>query len=167
MRKTTNCHLIEETNELNDHDGDYNEYFDNLYSIFIDDLIKSPPIFKGKPVNPRYYPAHEGKPESYYHLTHDDYFHTGYENRVFDPRRSERLHWIKPILQNSPCNLNCCNGIYVWKEGKRIHILFVDEQYLIVLEERKGYYLLVTAYYVSRRHQVEKLKKRYEKAKDA
>ena len=58
--------------------------------------------------------------------------------------------------------------IKIWKERKnRIHILFEDEYYIIVLDERKNYYVVVTAYFIETEHNLQNLLRRYEKAKGA
>ena len=44
----------------------------------------------------------------------------------------------------------------------RIHILNEAERYLIVLTERKGYYLFWTAFYIENNHTIRKKKKDYE-----
>lgn len=163
--KNTNCKWLPEIVSLNDFNGDFESYNNYLYSVFLNDLIKNQPLFNGLRVGARKHPEHNGKHEGFYHLTSKDYQLTGYENRIFDPRRSERLHWIKPIIENHKCNDVCCNKIKIWKEKKRIHILFEDEYYAIVLDERKGYYVVVTAYYIDTEHNLRNLLRRYEKQK--
>lgn len=166
--KNTDCKWLPETVSLNDYNGDFEAYFNYLYSVFVRDLIKNQPIFKGLRVGARKHPEHNGKHEGFYHLTSKDYEKTGYESRIFDPRRSERLPWIKPIIENYGCNKTCCKKIEIWKERKnRIHILFEDEYYVIVLDERKNYYVVVTAYYIETEHNLQNLLRRYEKAKGA
>ena len=64
---------------------------------------------------------------------------------------------IKPIIENfskcESCSLDDnCNGILIWKENifgnDRIHLYLQEENYVIVLEKRTNYYLLITAFYV-------------------
>lgn len=166
MRKNTSCEWLPETVELQDYNYDYNKYFDYLYTVFINDLIINQPLFKGLRVGARKHPEHNGKHEGYYHLTHKNFTDTGYENRLFDPRRSERLHWIKPVIENYSCLKGCCNRLKLWTEKKnRIHILFEDERYVVVLDQRKGYYVVVTAYYIETEHNMINLLRRYKKQK--
>lgn len=164
--KNTNCKWLPETVSLNDYNGDFGAYFKYLYKVFDNDLIKNPPLFKGEKVKVRWTPMHENKPEAFYHLTHKDYMHTGYETRLFDTKRSERLHWVKPTIQNYGCNNTCCSHIKYWteKKGKTIFILFEDEYYIIILNKRKDYYLLVTAYYIETEHRRNLIHKQYERA---
>jgi len=44
-------------------------------------------------------------------------------------------------------------------------MLFDSERYLVVVEERSTYNLLITAYQVNRDHEYKKLIKRYEKSR--
>lgn len=133
--------------------------------MFQRDLIINQPIFKGLKVGVRKNPIINGKHEGYYHLTSKDYENTGFENRIFDPRRSERLHWIKPVIHNYGCTKDCCSRIKLWTEKKRTHILFEDENYIVVLDKRNGYYSLVTAYFIDHFHTLSKLLRRYENHK--
>ncbi len=163
--KVTDCKWLPDTVSLNDYGGDYEKYFDYLYSVFCTDLIKYQPSYDGKKVGARKHPMVNQKHEGFYHLTHKDYQKSGFENRLFDSKRSARIHWIKPVIINCMCCENCCSNIKIWKEKKRIHIFFKEERYLVVLDDRKTYYVVVTAYYVEISHTFNKLMKRYEIAK--
>ncbi|CDE23026.1 phage P1-related protein [Amedibacillus dolichus CAG:375] len=161
MEKITNCEWLPMTISLNDYGGDFEKYFDYLYDVFKRDLLHNQPLYKGLRVGARKYPLVDNKHEGFYHLTHRDYEKTGFSCRQFDTRRSERLHWIKPVIENYGCTKNCCSRIKVWTEKKRVHILFEDERYVVVLDNRKTYYVVVTAYYIDQTHTLNKLLKRY------
>lgn len=165
--KNTECKWLPDTVSLNDFDGNFERYFNYLYCTFENDLVFNPPLFKGDKVKPRWTPKHEGKPEGFYHLTHQDYYHTGYETRVFDTKRSERLNWIKPVIKNYGCNDVCCSHIKYWteKKGKTVFLFFEEERYIVILNKRNGYYLLVTAYYIETNHRLNLIKKQYKRAK--
>jgi len=51
-------------------------------------------------------------------------------------------------------DLNECGGILIWKKefekngNFRYYLLFPEKEYLVILEERKEYYLLITGFYV-------------------
>lgn len=161
--KNTECSWLPEIISLKDFNGDFKKYFNYLYEIFKMDFLINQPLFKGLRVGARKNPEHNGKHEGFYHLTHKDFYNTGYENRQFDLRRSERLNWIKPIIQNYTCCKDCCNGIKIWKEKKKTHIFFEDELFVVVLEERKSYYVVVTAFYVDTRHNLINLLRRHDR----
>lgn len=60
-------------------------------------------------------------------------------------------------------------GVKVWSEpykgNSRVHILMEEEKYIVVLEQRKSYNLLITAFYFDHEHMLEKKLKRYQKYK--
>ncbi len=151
--------------------ADYAMYEECLYKgIFIKDFVKSSLVFNNAIVEIRVYPKTDGKEEAFYHITCKDY--TRKRDRVPDLRRAERVVWIKPILRNYELCNGCgkCNGIYVWKEPykntSRIYVFLVDERYIIILEPKKTYYLLITAFYVDRDDRYEDFIERYEKSKN-
>lgn len=146
----------------------WDEYEDILYDIFHDDFIADHPSFKGKRVNVRRHPMEFGKEEAFYHVTCQDYQKN--HNRVPDLRRCERIRWVRAFIENYDCDPTLCEdctGIKIWNEPykntQRTHILLEEERYLVVLERRDSYYLLVTAFYIEHDHTLQKkLKKYYE-----
>ena len=138
------------------------EYKDKIYPIYQDIFYVSGVTFMGKRVMPIKTPKHGKYEDSFYHLTTRKWErYSSYEHREFDYARTGKLQWIKDLLENYPCNDTCCSGIFVWKEGKRTHIFLQIESYLVVLEDRKGYYTIVTAYVVFDSNERRKLIKRY------
>lgn len=150
----------------------YVEYEERLYSIFKQDFIDSKPTYDGKIVNHKFFPSENGKAEAFYHIiskTDPDG-----ENRSPDFKRCERIRWVRKFIENYDCNMrNCtsCSGIKVWEEmyhhKKRIHILMEDERYIVVLEKRDGYMLLITAYYIEYEHTLKSKLNKYRQAKSA
>ena len=138
--------------------GDWGNYCDYIYDIFHSHFIASKPIYCGREVKTRYYPMSDGKTETFWHLTS-----TGENNddRIPDIRRCERIRWPKSFIENP-------DKVKVWrnKRKKNTNIcLWLDdcsESYLVVLGERKDYYLLLTAYCVEEEHRKKKLRKEYE-----
>lgn len=57
----------------------------------------------------------------------------------------------------------------VWREPYkskiRVHILLEEERFIVILEERKGYFLLITAFYLNYDNSLEKQLKHYEQFK--
>jgi len=66
---------------------------------------------------------------------------------------------------------NSCDGIKVWsvpyKSTTRVHLLLEEERYIVVLERRKSYCLLITAFYFEHDHSLKAKIKHYEKYKSA
>ncbi len=131
------------------------EYLNRLYPIFENDFKKCQPLFKGWRVGCRKLPIINGKEEGFFHLTSFDYLRTGFENRVVDDDRCMRIRWIRSIIENYQCEKDCCRRLLIWNEKKRWRILFPDERYIVVLDQRNGYFVVVTAYYIDKLHEHE------------
>ncbi|HEM5071574.1 TPA: hypothetical protein U1212_002249 [Streptococcus suis] len=146
--------------------GDYNSYNKYLYyEIFLKELFNYKLKFNGKLIELKQYPLLNNIEDSYYHLTCKT-FDLSSNEREPDLRRSERLCWLRPSIETihqDSCNQECFLKYEKLHKGKvkRIHLLNPDDRYLIVLEDRKGYYLLVTAHYLHYDNALKKKLKEY------
>lgn len=162
-----NCCALNEIIDFNKF-GDWNSYENKLYSIFHKDFIYNSTIFNDKRVQIRKHPIVYEKEQTFFHITSTNYSFNGDPNdRIPDFRRCERIHWIRPMIEinsNSTCGLNC---LKIWPEkmrGKvRTNILNEKDKFLVVLEEREEYVLLITAFYIDRKHTLQKKLKSYNK----
>lgn len=149
--------------------GNYDLYDSYLYNeVFLKELYNFKMIFRGKVVELKSYPLFEEKEESYFHLTCKIYEKNSVTRKP-DLRRSERLSWLKPSIEtdhNNTCKQSCFL-MYErpYKKYNRICLLNPADRYFIVLEERKGYYLLITAYYIEYDNTLRKKLKEYSKYK--
>ena len=157
--------------ELCDNLAEYHEYEEHLYNnIFKVDFLDSQPIYKNAIVDIRRYPYDHGKEESFYHVTCKDYKNN--TPRQPDLRRAERIRWIKAILENYLCSDTCdiCAGILVWEEpykgSTRTYFFMPDERFIVVIEKRKVYYILITAFYVEYDYKIDKYLSKYKKFKN-
>ena len=151
---------------LENYNNDWKVYESALYKIFTADFIDSKPTFEGKQINIRKYPFEYNREEAYFHVTCKDY--TKNRNRAPDFRRCERIRWIRSFIENYKCDpIDCpdCDGIKVWEElrgtCKNVLLLLEEERYLVIIECRKKYCLLTTAFYLEEDHELEKRLKRY------
>lgn len=152
--------------------SEYESYVEELYELFKRDFIDSSPAYKNAIVDIRRTPYDQGKEDGFWHVTCKDYKTGGPRNT--DPRRCERIEWIKGVIENYDCNTNCdeCQGVLVWEEpyknSTRTHFLLVDEGYLVIIEPRKSYYVLVTAFYMDEENEyyLRKQLQQYEKYKN-
>ncbi|MBP3366027.1 MAG: hypothetical protein J6K96_03425 [Treponema sp.] len=151
-----------------EYDGNsgWEEYDAQIYSIYKQDFIDSKPVLHGKTVTVKHYPKIHEYEESYIHITCKNY--DGTKNRDPDLRRCERIKWVRAFLEHYDCKKECtadCSGIKVWKEPyhskDRIHFLFEEEKYMVVVEDRKRFYLLITAFYFDYPHALERELKKY------
>ena len=150
--------------------AEWNNYLNKLYDeIFKPQLIENIPVFKGWRVLSRRMPM-DGKWEhGFTHMTHVDLKHNSDDpnDRIPDLRRSERLNWVKRIIENYKCSIEKnCGKILYWEEmyrGRvRCNLLFIDECFLIVLEQAKNVYFLITSFYIEKDWELNKRIKKYE-----
>lgn len=103
--------------------------------------------------------------ESFLHLiTRFDY---KIEDRLFDPRRSERLPWCGPAIENVEEQ-----DVMSWEfeennKSVRTYIWLKDYDYVVILQKRSlrkfDVYMLITAFYVDGPSKRKNLWKKYEK----
>jgi len=129
------------------------EYYDFLYKIFQSLFIDNNLVFKDKKVYLRNYNVNIiGEIEEFYHLMQKENQTMG--KRYFDDNRCERIRWAPSFLEHYNCKqdkcMQYCHGIRTWEQIHlgRLHtyILFAEEKYWVILENRKDSYLLVSAY---------------------
>ena len=148
---------------LEEYSGEWSYYFEVLYSIFKDDFINNRPQFRGVHLGLKRYPLVNGKEATFWHIISEG---EGEENRIPDLRRCERIRWPKPVVEHFESRY-----IKLWenerKGEKRICLWLEEEDYLVILSHRKGYYLLWTTYLVKEEHRKRKLNKEYTSWKEA
>lgn len=151
-----------------DTQSSWNAYEDALYEIFLRDLIQTRLCFHDKKVKIRKHPIIDGREEAFYHIICQDYYSD--HDRLPDLRRCERVRWPRAIIEHVDASSEMLeDDILVWKKTiknkDRIHILLEKERYLLVLEERESYYLLITAFYIQEDHTLRKKLKEYHDCK--
>ncbi len=148
---------------LHDYASNFQAYFSAVYAVFENDFIKSQPRYEGLKVAVRKYPEVDGLHRTFYHITHEG---EDENNRQPDLRRMERIRYPKFVIEQ-----NQHTEILIWKNrrGKDERILLFNnsENYIVVLTERKEFYLFITAYVVDTEHRKRKLLKEYEAYKKA
>lgn len=143
--------------------GKWDLYIEEIYKRFKTDFIESKPTYKSQQVNVRKHPYHKEKEGCFWHLISEGNIE---EDRLPDLRRCERISWIRPIIENYNSNNICC-WISNKSERKRVLIALDDFSYLVVLEPRPSFTLLITAYYLEKSHSVKKKKQEFENWKKA
>ena len=123
--------------------GDWNQYVEELYAVYLDDIVNSGLRFQGLPVKSQYRPPSLGKGYGFWHVISDG---STEEDRIPDFRRCERIRWISWLIQNADQDPRIS-----WWENKRGHnthvvIWIEEEEFVVVLAKRREYYLLKTAY---------------------
>lgn len=144
-----------------EYEGNFNKYFEAVYQIFSAHFLMSNPLYEGLRVTAPRYPEVDGLSRTFYHITHQGDDET---NREPDIRRMERIRFPKFKIENHPHT-----ELLVWEKeigrDTRIHILNKTESYLLVLNKRKDYLLLWTAFYIEHNHTLKKKLDEYESYK--
>lgn len=147
--------------KLEDSGGNWENYFETIYSLFKADFVDNKPIYRGQKIGLKRHPLNKGKEATFWHLISEGKTET---ERTPDLRRCERICWPAQIIVNSE---DSC--LKVWIETinseERIHLLCPQDRYLLVLAIRHGYILPWTAFYMEHEHQVAKKLKKYEQYK--
>lgn len=135
--------------------GDWVAYEADIYSIFVAELANGALQYEGLRVGCRRHPETEGKWASFWHLVQEGRVE---EERLPDLRRCERIRWVRWVIENAQAHAD----IDVWqnKRGSEVNaLLWYREEYIVILGERRGYWLLRTAYCTDQNGRVAKLRK--------
>jgi hypothetical protein len=135
--------------------GDWPTYEAMLYQLFFDELARGGLEFRGWQVQCRRRPEHAGKWAAFWHLVQEGPIE---EQRTPDMRRCERLRWIRWVIEQAQAH----SAIDEWqntRQGERNTLLWFNEEYLVILAERSGYWLLKSAYCTDRSGRIAQLRK--------
>lgn len=132
---------------------------EELYKIFLKEIYNCEWYYKNKKVSMKEKPLYKGKEESFFHII------AGKDNPMLndyqiDIDRAARLRWGKEIIEHEPCKKSgsCCNGLLAWgcfhnkAKSERWKIFHPKVNYLVILEERKDYWLYITSYRIGNTH---------------
>jgi hypothetical protein len=161
----TNRIIISDIDDQTDPLGDLDNLFDDLpgsgpttdqlykmYGIFLNDIKNNQIIIKGVPLcfnrNISKHPVCRGKLKAFEHLITRGNDYTG--KRDFDPERANRIHWIRPIIENvSDARIkyfecaadNGNNQQYYWYEEKH---------FIVIIREINPELMLITSFYIDK-----------------
>ncbi len=147
---------------LNEYGGDWSRYLEGVYECFKNDFKARVVTFRGLPIRTRYHPSYQNRDYSFWHLIQEGQLE---EERTPDLRRCERIAWIRAVIEHSNDPT-----VRVWENerfGERRALLWLEEEFLVVLGDRRKYWLLLTAYTTEHQHRRNKLRKEYEAWKKA
>ena len=133
------------------------DYLDGVYGVFLSQMVASPPEWKdsGTYVSCRRQPTVEGRHDSFWHVASASNTQSG--QRTFDVERCRRIHWIRPMIEMFNAAYPDRDPSIEWWESdhrrsrhKRYTIALPSFDYVVSVEERVSYALLVTAFPVER-----------------
>ncbi|MBG0765921.1 MAG: hypothetical protein H0S78_13825 [Tissierellales bacterium] len=145
---------------------DYFSYEDYLYKWYSKNILNHEHCFLGKKIHERQEGFENRKEKSFYHLICKN--SNGKFDRVLtDFNRSSRIKWSIELPKLLNCNENCtgCSGLKYWikkyRKKNRHMMMFSELKYIVILDEEKDKFLLVTAYYLDKEHRRISLKNEY------
>lgn len=135
--------------------GDWDRYKKELNRIFTEKIVHGGLRFRDRRVSCRRIPETKGLWASFWHLIQEG---KEEDERTPDMRRCERLPWIPWVINNATTHPE----IDEWqnRRGNEINtLLWYREEYLVVLSQRRGYWLLKTAYVTKGKYRIMRLRK--------
>lgn len=143
------------------------EYVEGLYQIFLSDLVRYPLHWKssGLQVSLRRHPEIEGRHAVFWHIISGG---TGPEaSRRIEFQRCVRLRWVRILVEIFNDEFPNEEQIRWWVDWKRTSkpryvITRPEFDYVVVVEERASYAILVTAYYAEHEHRRAKLRREHD-----
>jgi hypothetical protein len=121
-----------------------------MYGIFLNDFIKTPMMIDGRRLkvneNKSKHPLFKGKSKGFVHLVTRESKYSGKRN--FDNQRANRIHWVKPILENASDNrIKYFERINDDNFNQRFY-WFKEKNLIVILREIEPDVLLVTSFCV-------------------
>lgn len=151
--------------EVNDFPGrDYAEKWqaclEELYRIYLATVAFGGLTFRGVRVNCQFRPETFGKHCAFWHMMQEGRIE---DDRNIDLERCRRVRWISWVIQNADIDAR----IRVFRQSPRGSerswaLWLYEEDYVVILWERRDYYLLRTAFLV-KQHKRRELERDYQK----
>lgn len=140
--------LLEDLFEELDIDNPTKDQLFQLYGIFKKDFIQKPIIIGTVQVgfNKKIsrHPLFKGKPEGFEHICTRESKHSGRRN--FDPERANKIHWIKPVINNAAnVRVKYFEREHFKGQNQR-YFWFQDKDYVVIIREITTDLQLVTAF---------------------
>ncbi len=144
---------------FSNYNGNWDVYLEAVYSFFKKDFVDNKPVFKNRRLGLKRHPVIHGKEATFWHMISKGDVE---EDRIPDFRRCERIRWPRPVIEHSD-DPKVKLWVSIKRNENRIHIWLEDENYVVVLADRKKYLLPWTAFLVTRDHTRKKLLKEHKR----
>lgn len=135
--------------------GNWAAYETELHRIFMQEIAHGGIRFGGAVVSCRRYPEAARRWASFWHLVQEGPVE---EDRMPDLRRCERIRWVRWLIENAATH----GDIDVWQNTRRTEtntLIWYREEYLVILGQRRGYWLLRSAYCTEKSGRIAQLRK--------
>ena len=135
-----------------DIEGPISEQMFQLYGVFVKDMVNYP-IFIGKKQigfkrSKSSHPLFKGKLEGFVHICTRENSLLGIRN--FDSERTNKIHWIKPVIYNQEDNRIKYFERLHFKGQNQIYFWFQNKSYVVIIREITTNLKLVTAFKVDK-----------------
>jgi hypothetical protein len=135
--------------------GDWTAYEAELYRVFLEEIARGKLQFRGWPVNCRRHEEVAGRWASFWHLVQEGPVE---DDRLPNLRRCERIRWVPWMIENGVTHPE----IDEWQNTRGAEVntlLWYREEYLVVLGQRRDYWLLKTAYCTEQSGRIRQLRR--------
>jgi hypothetical protein len=135
----------------------WHEYIEQAYAIYCRTVAYGKMVFRGLPVRCQFRPETYGKHYAFWHMMQEGRVE---DQRTPDLRRCERVQWIGWVIANAfkTPDIHC---FYQQKRKTEqpIALWLHTHEYVVILLERNGYYLLKTAFVANKTHKQQELER--------
>lgn len=139
---------LEELFDYLDVDEPNSSQLNRLYQLYLDDVCNI--VFNGEKLkvnkNKTRHPICKGKQLTFEHLITRKSEYSG--KRYFDRERANRIHWIKPIIENYKDIRIKYFTEHNNKKELQHFFYYEDKDFIIIIRELSNGLMIVTAYYV-------------------
>lgn len=144
--------IIEDLFDYLDLDGPDKEQMYTLYGVFKKDMIDEPIVINNVQVaydkRKSRHPKFKGKPVGFEHICTRESKHS--QKRNFDPERSNKIHWIKPVVQfKEDTRVRYFERIHANGKNQQYYWLY-EKDYVVIIREITTSLQLVTAFKVDK-----------------
>lgn len=142
--------VVEDLFEYLDLDGPNRDQMYKLYGVFKKDMIEAPIFINlvqvGYNSKKSRHPLFRGKPEGFEHICTRESKHSG--KRYFDPERTNKIHWIKPVIKHRHDPRVKYFERKHYKGQNQQYYWLKDKDYVVIIREITVKLQLVTAFKV-------------------
>lgn len=124
------------------------EHLDELFQTFEVDFITNPFFIDGIPVRIDIRNSREVGFENYPHTFVKMLTRGSKNKRIFDRKRANKIHWIKPILEQRNTDDIVC---FKFKEGNgsiRDYFWFKEGDFLVIMELITPRYMMISCFHI-------------------
>jgi hypothetical protein len=146
-------------------DGEWDRIVERLYAIFVTDIKDGKPRLNRSPVRwDRKILDGEKYEEGFWHLISKD--DDSIMERLFDPRRAERLPWCRPTIDHFNDNVVKYWDFRVSRSRIETYLWLENFDYVVIFRKRKlnigTVFFLITAYHVEGDSTKRNLRRKYQ-----